>query len=74
MEGSVDLQRCVFITGYPSWYAYFGSGTTPILRDPPPLRRPSLIIGENCWQFSTVDRSHLSNYLRCRLFQMLEVF
>src|ERR1700733_10899172 len=50
--------------GNTSWYAHFGSGTTPILRDRLPLRRPKPL-GENCLQFSTVDRSHLSDYERC---------
>jgi hypothetical protein len=39
---SFDFQGDVFGQhfGHSSWYAHFGSGTTPILRDRLPLRRP----------------------------------
>ena len=34
--------------GNTSWYAHFGSGTTPILRDRLPLRRPKPLVRTAC--------------------------
>jgi len=51
---TLDLQRDVFTQNFgdASCYAHLGSGTTPILRDRLPPRRP-ILLDENCSQFST---------------------
>src|SRR4030095_7608572 len=47
---SLDLQGHVIGQdfGHGSWYAHFGSGTTPILRDRLPLRRPKSLARTAC--------------------------
>src|SRR4030095_15649870 len=47
---SFDLQGHVIGQdfGHGSWYAHFGSGTTPILRDRLPLRRPKSLARTAC--------------------------
>src|SRR5207247_2032388 len=47
---SFDLQGDVLSQhfGNASWYAHFGSGTTPILRDRLPLRRPKSLARTAC--------------------------